>query len=259
MAAIILALQKKPEENKEYKQFCFNILVKAENELKEREIEKAFIDYRSAVSRAGLNGKNQIIRKIRNRMAGVGKKLCTEKVLKGWNFLEYYAVTSSNFEATASLIENWTFEEKLSNGTFEYNLLRQGDTYTYWETQFNSYSYFLRVIFNKFMSETNRQVMLNELKTFKSQINIKRSPIRLKCPSGIRESSLIVDGLTKNDFFYFLGSQGYVYVEEQENKKVYRIKGSKRHYDIIDLIVVCKEGFDKNRIRVFIRREYQVL
>ncbi len=41
--------------------------------------------------------------------------------------------------------------------------------------------------------------------------------------------------------------------------KGYRIKGSKRHYDIIDLIVVCKEGFDKNRIRVFIRREYQVL
>lgn len=260
LASILLSLKEYDTKGFLFRQFAFSSLLYGEECIHKGDYENGFLVYRTLVSRAMLSGEKNIANKIRNRMALIGKETLKKGNRDGWRFLEYYAVTSNDFENSAFLIEDWCLRNGLKGNTFEYNLLRKNDEYTYWESRFEGYSYLLRRIFMKFFDDQRRQILKNEIELFKCNFYLKKAQIRLNCPNGIRKSTLTVEGLGEDETFYYLGSRGYVKLEDNGHReKIAVIKELNKNFNMICLVIKHSHSFKRKNIRVYIKREYEVL
>jgi hypothetical protein len=255
--AVLFASKNSISDKINIKYHGYNVVVKAEKELEKGHYQNALYFFRTAISRAAINGERQIIKKIRNRIAAVGIENIRSNNDDIWRFFEYYALTSNDFQKSASSIEMLYFKNGFNKSRFDYYLIRKTEKYTCWETNFEKYSYTLRKLASRFLDESSRERMKNELAVFIDNLHLQRLPLRVECPNGISECSLIVDGIENGEDCFILGSMGYAKLTTDYGKKVYIIKTQKRNLNIIEFIIQSKKIRSKEECDVYICREYQ--
>lgn len=251
--SIVLNLFVKVRNENKFKMFGLSIIAKAEKLLNEEKEDEAFSLFRSSISRAVLNGDRIAEKKIKNRMASYGQENYNKKRDSVWKFIEYYAVSSEDFERKSASIEEWFLRNNLGKYTFEYNLLPLNDTYSYWETRFDKYSYLLRKLSFRFMMENQRVVLRNELAIFGNNYQVEKMPVRVVAPRGVRECKFIIEGLREEEKAFFLGSNSYCKLNNENGKKVFLIKKQIKDFKINQVILERKS---LNKIRIFFSREY---
>lgn len=254
--SILMNFFVKVRNDNKFKSLGLSIVAKAEKLLNEENNEKAFSLFRTAISRAVLSGDRISEKKIKNRMAYYGKENYMQKRDSVWKFIEYYAVTSDDFEKKSFCIEDWFLRNNLGKYTFEYNLLALNDTFSYWETRFDKYSYLIRKLSFRFMMENQKQVLKNELAVFGSNYNVEKMPVKIVAPKGIRECKFIIDGLKEEDKAFFLGSNSYCKLNNENEKKVFLIKKQVKDFRINQVIIERKS---LNKIRIFFSRDYTTI
>lgn len=258
LLTIINSVTTKTDKNC-FKNFGLAVLSKAEESLAAGNDEKAFSLFRTAISRAVLYGDRETAKKIRNRMGWYGKENYATQGDTVWKFIEYYAVNSNDFEKTSTSVEEWFLINKNGKYVFNYNLIDESGNYSYWETQFDRYSYFLRRRLLRFMNENQKLVLKNELQLFDQNCNVEKIPLNLVAPNGIRECQLCIDGLKEEDESFLLGSKGYCKIDVEKGKRFLKIEKQRKEYNIKQIIILRANKVHSGKIKIYLVREYGLI
>lgn len=245
----------------DFRQFGYNSLVEAENKLKQKQYYKALLCFKKSVTVASRCNRIDILKRIKARIANTGFETMKNTFPEGFRFLEFYVLTSDDFESTATIVEDFCLTNALGDNTFSYSILDSMSQRTIWGTRFIREPAMVYVLLkNSFkVNYESKEASNIPLKNYSYETLMAK--IRLMSPKGIKERRIVISGMRKGQQIFFINERGIIdfsWCNQVENAEdlCLLIKEEKRYFVIDKISIVgrmpCKvDGMAIKIVRIY--------